>query len=978
MKIKISRKGSTSVAGNQRDYGLITSQLSTYNNYRSGKGVTETLSGDPEDEATIEAERGETIAGDLSGTGMVEHAKIGGKKHYEGGTPLDAPEGAFVFSDTAKMKIKNEELLKMFGSKSTKPQTPADLAKKFDLNKYNDILNNPESSFLEQKTAQLMLDGNMKKLGQLALVQEGMKGFPNGIPDIALPLFGSDVAQQQEQEEQTEQQFAKHGGPVKYQTGRQVMLPPGMKPQDVMPRNPDMVYQTPQVRTPGTSEYNRSNAYNMIVNPGNAFSYFMSPQGSQTGTSFDSYMKNPNNNNPVSNVLTGAANVMTAPLTIASAMGHADAQQSSNPNAQQAGWTDGLIGTLLTAAVIYGGGKATSAGLKYLFGNKKAWVDFMKGIPPHLKSSFETTKEFIKKNPAIIETGKFAGILAGTSLAKSYINEPDVPVFSSDEFKVIGDTIPEEPIVQEYLEPVENEYQRAQEELVNKMVIDTTSQPVPADTTYTAPAPRRKTQAPTPTEAPVQSQKDIRAMVRSTIAQINGIDESDVTEEMIDTQIKGYKLGGQASLPKHQMQGEVVYDTRDKEAIDAALAKNLKLMRPWSYYNDAVSYVGPQRVRTGTHEVTPQGIIQKKGSKQIDINELKRYPIDWSSYGTNGFEDFKKDIAASKGKESKASKWWVDKVNDYSTKMTGKTLFDTSKPSVYVPGYEWSTPGFYEEIKNAPVAEETIVERKIDEAIPPQTQFDSTTHYGLGEPFPGDVAGLISAGGMRIPQYGTMLDTLTPHLTAPVYQNPNLEPLAAVQKAVENMGVGPNARASATGVAGQALDIGSKIIAQNRAQNDDMFLKTNMYNAGVLNQAETANMGQRAAYMNDLNAFNESTTRDLNAKSKGVAENFAKTYNNMLKQLTINAQFPYQHQTPYGISVNPTLRSIYDEPNVGGGSGSQMSNLEALFNNYYDKMIRSGVSPADASTAASKYVSAMTSGNRRGTGNTMYSPFDIY
>jgi hypothetical protein len=35
---------------------------------------------------------------------------IGGEKHSNGGTPLNVPEGTFVFSDTKKMRIKDPEI----------------------------------------------------------------------------------------------------------------------------------------------------------------------------------------------------------------------------------------------------------------------------------------------------------------------------------------------------------------------------------------------------------------------------------------------------------------------------------------------------------------------------------------------------------------------------------------------------------------------------------------------------------------------------------------------------------------------------------------------------------------------------------------------------------------------------------------------------------------------------------------------------
>jgi hypothetical protein len=216
MKIKINRVRGGSM-GDQRDYGLVTGSVWNYELKPDTNRVSDTLSPVPRDEANIEAERGETIVGDLNNDGMVEHAIVGGKRHFRGGTPLNVPDGSFVFSDYNKLKIKNKDLLKgIFNYGGSKGATPAQVAKRYELNKYVDILNDPESDALDKKTAQLMLDNNMKKLGQLALVQEGMKGFPDGIPDIAAPLFASDIAVSS-----PSQQVMKRGGLVKYQAAGQ-------------------------------------------------------------------------------------------------------------------------------------------------------------------------------------------------------------------------------------------------------------------------------------------------------------------------------------------------------------------------------------------------------------------------------------------------------------------------------------------------------------------------------------------------------------------------------------------------------------------------------------------------------------------------------------------------------------------------------------------------------------------------------------
>ena len=144
----------------------------------------------PRDEANLEAEGGETAFGDINGDGFTEHMIISGKRHHEGGVPLNLPDGTFIFSDTASMKITDCSILKMFGKKcGSKGYTPAELAKPYDLNKYRKILEDPNSDKVDKKTAELMIKNINLKLGALALAQEAKKGFPQGIPEVAKPYM---------------------------------------------------------------------------------------------------------------------------------------------------------------------------------------------------------------------------------------------------------------------------------------------------------------------------------------------------------------------------------------------------------------------------------------------------------------------------------------------------------------------------------------------------------------------------------------------------------------------------------------------------------------------------------------------------------------------------------------------------------------------------------------------------------------------
>lgn len=217
MKVKV--KKTRGVTGNQHNYGLVTGSIWNYEDKPTTNTVGTTLSPVPREEANIEAEKNETIVYPDK-DGMLAHAKIGGKRHAQGGTPLNVPDGSFVFSDFRGMNIKNKELLKnIFNMNTNKAVTPADIAKRYEINYYKEVLKDPWADPMDKKTAQLMIENNMRKLGQLALIQEGMKGFPDGIPDIALPLMGSDIASDhpspQPEEEQQEQPQAQKGKQVK-------------------------------------------------------------------------------------------------------------------------------------------------------------------------------------------------------------------------------------------------------------------------------------------------------------------------------------------------------------------------------------------------------------------------------------------------------------------------------------------------------------------------------------------------------------------------------------------------------------------------------------------------------------------------------------------------------------------------------------------------------------------------------------------
>ena len=208
-----------------------------YNKVKSTTGAV------PREQANLEAEGGETAYGPISGQSIPDHLKIIGKRHTEGGVPMNLPDDTFIFSDTAALKISDPAILAMFNRVPKKGgYTPAELAKPYDINKYKDILFDPDSGKLEKNTATIMIKNYIMKLGALALVQESMKGFPQGIPEMARPYMeANNIAEEDLIPELKEQAEA-----MAQQMSQQQQMPMDDGSMEQMPDNEMAEEQYPQ------------------------------------------------------------------------------------------------------------------------------------------------------------------------------------------------------------------------------------------------------------------------------------------------------------------------------------------------------------------------------------------------------------------------------------------------------------------------------------------------------------------------------------------------------------------------------------------------------------------------------------------------------------------------------------------------------------------------------------------------------------
>jgi hypothetical protein len=182
------------VTGDQAGYGLVTLPQEYYNNANMNttrdESVRYSLSSVPRDKANIEAEGGETVLTDLNNDNQFGLYNIRGPRHSKGGVPMYLPEQSFIYSDTDKMRFDQTEMAE-YGIESKSKMTPAQISKKYDLNKYYGTMKDQFADEITARSSELMLKKNMMGLSKLAFGQELKKKFEDGVPLAAHPYLVS-------------------------------------------------------------------------------------------------------------------------------------------------------------------------------------------------------------------------------------------------------------------------------------------------------------------------------------------------------------------------------------------------------------------------------------------------------------------------------------------------------------------------------------------------------------------------------------------------------------------------------------------------------------------------------------------------------------------------------------------------------------------------------------------------------------------
>jgi hypothetical protein len=182
------------VTGDQAGYGLVTLPQEYYNNANINttrdESVRYSLSSVPRDKANIEAEGGETVLTDLNNDNQFGLYNITGPRHSKGGVPMFLPEQSFIYSDTDKMRFNQEELTE-YGIETKLKMTPAQVSKRYDLNKYYGTMKDQFADEITARSSEIMLKKNMMGLSKLAFGQELKKKFDDGVPLAAHPYLVS-------------------------------------------------------------------------------------------------------------------------------------------------------------------------------------------------------------------------------------------------------------------------------------------------------------------------------------------------------------------------------------------------------------------------------------------------------------------------------------------------------------------------------------------------------------------------------------------------------------------------------------------------------------------------------------------------------------------------------------------------------------------------------------------------------------------
>ena len=996
MKVKVRR--ASGLTGSQRDYGLVTGSVWNYEDKPTSNNVGATLSAVPRDEATIEAERGETVIGDLDNDGMVEHAKIGGKRHSHGGTPLNVPDGSFVFSDYRGLLIKNPDVLKnIFGMNTNKAVTPAKVAQRYEINKFKDMLNDPFIDPIDRKTAQLMIDNNMRKLGQLALIQEGMKGFPDGIPAIAQPLMGSDFAQQGGQQMMRKGGIVsyKKGGPAKYQgknrsqvgfssdlpddgiigydefgqplytdsqgtmtsyfdpqTGQPVYyggMMPEMGAVADRPRKSNIVFD--EDGNPYFGDYMNPDTVGKAyaeANPIQTMFAGMSPIQSQAQYDAVRYLSGDDNQAGMLQWVAPAVGAATGFLAQKYGANALDATGRFIKNIPGVRTAVNLVGEGLGHArdFVYprfsmNRDIARMAGL-----NPSTW-ELITGKPGLFPGAWRLAKDIAKNGVGI---GLGAGTGLGLNLFYNYLKENEIPDDALDNKGAVS------------TEQIEGDAG-----MINYTPPKRTTSPAPAGST---------TVQKIPGTSKVVVRKPAAPATNSVVTPTGNAVELNMDSVL---QFKGKELGG--SLGEYQGQNRSQVFTQYTPTSQISSTQDYDIINPNFDvpYGFTVQHFDP---KLGIYTIT-----DPKTGKTIPldmdnfVNTRHGALLDTYNGGRNAWRE--NALSQNVGTREAANEWFQKTyrdwrrqrgLSDYFYGTPGKDPYGIDKK---LGIYTWSAPGITPKVKPTetpqPQPDPQPEEAKI---TPPNWEKTRTTYPG---PRYADIIGEMAASNQRFQRYPSIYSPVENAPSETIYDkfNPQTD-MGMYTTLLQNAGTGPDGVRNIDNATGQLMERIAQ--GQDRVQtqvNNPRFLDKLAREQQAKLQTSAAVSGEKLRYFDDFRSTGQDYDANWNAVQSLNAKMKAQRAENQYKLALTKAMYPHANldfdQTP---TANATLRSITDTPIVGSGA-SGSDGFSSTYQRVVDNYITQGLSKEKAVEQANAYMRNYIAMTKAGTAGAMTDPFGI-
>jgi hypothetical protein len=956
--IKIKSVPNRAKTGQQLDYSLVDrNTLFLKPDTQVQSDVKNTISAVPRDKANIEAEGGETIIGDTNNDGFLEHQTIVGKRHSKGGVPLNVPEGSFIFSDTDKLRIKDPEILKMFGMPANKKgYTPAEIAKKYQVNDYMAILKDNTKDKYSKETAQVMLDSNLKKLGMLALVQESMKGFPDGVPAIAESvmegMMGGGPAEQQEEEQQGQPQ-ARYGG---------TQLP---KAQFGVPLYGSIPLSMPSTIIP-TDEENAETTKNETT----------TTEGEPDWDYSEDTMYTAPGAIPLDEVVIRQQKLSAIPKI--GDVYYVDGQPIKVSDIEMSSAGDWLPNWLNDPQGIYFSPAGTT---DYGSKNKKYYLTFDEfkalrkldpntGNAPVLKkhgrtaSSWWTADDNRAYNFSTVPTTQPTRYY-GSKGDNISISQNDILELPNGKYKVIDTQYgvnEENPLVEpkafflpgQFLETIRAKNLTTGQ--VEELRLDELKEKIDAGfamnltkdlTTNPDGTPKKQKMKfsgddadkdsmgndevqkeeevgkPKPDESTKSATGKSKVNTKNTSSPFNpiyaGFETATDTVKAYGGSIQKMQTGGTKKFnpdtgmwQNYDAQGKPVgapypgtgttYNVKDKDLLEKARAAGYEVIS--NKYAPNVNYVPEQTAATGFTWNPESGYYESKdltiGKQGLEetINIWKDELDQYSGPSGKGAEAWRKDFLGQKGKEGPASKYLVDKANEYSVAAGFGPQVDVTKKAAYVPGSDVSNLKKFKKVSPAKVEQKTDdVKTNTDVNVQQKTITPSITNRTRGW-FTPDVLNLANAFGRRIGKFPPTLrqvdfqtgpyNLLSPEgEIAKIQSTGNMLSNQAANTMAGNVGFG-----ASLGVQGQAID---KVTdTQGKYSNADVGIsnEASRFGSGIFNQGQLTNTQLRSAFDRDTAIYGQQRVNALNRKDDAMTRAYNQAWGNAFKANMLEDMFP--------------------------------------------------------------------------------------